>query len=100
MNNKDILGFMKDFLNRPVIDRFDYVRLYNKPGFVDDLTTKYGATAEEVSKFFEFLCVWQIFLEQPLPTTGYLDLVRFAKDHRIFTLVEVLKRQGKEPKKV
>ena len=98
MKNKALNDFMRGFLRKKVEDRFDLVKMYNKQGFVDDCVDRYGAKGSEIDEFFEFVCTWQIFEGQPLPNTGYLDLVRFAQDKRLFTKVEVLQRKGQKPR--
>lgn len=65
-------------------ERYAFVMDVNKIVFIEELRNA-GVQPKESSKFITWLCEQQISRNEPLPTHGYLDLVNFAKDKKLFS---------------
>ena len=84
--NPAIKDYIRDFRRRNRVQRYQFLKMANTTNFVEEL--KEGkAIDREINAFFIALCKEQLKQDGPLPDTGYLDLIRFAKDNHLFTEV-------------
>ena len=67
--------------------RFDLIKMFNKLSFVEQLKEE-KVPNNEITMFFKYICEQQILNDEPLMTSGYIDMLEFARDHKLFSKVE------------
>ena len=81
--NAVLQAYLEDFQQSSDVERYERLMLYNTPNFIEILRNQ-GVKIEEVTEFFKAVCRQQILLDGPLPTNGYMDMMRFSRDHDLF----------------
>jgi len=85
--NAVLQEYVDDFNESSDVERYERLKLYNTPNFIEILRNE-EVTMSEITEFLKVVCRAQIELDGPLPTNGYIDMVRFSRDHNLFLAME------------